>query len=182
MCFPKLNVMQIFYMCAYSLVSFWKMNTRVSHCDAALPMFCCRMHFLSDFVLYICQRCIRCVKFFHCYIFLVDYAFYQYEVLLFIFLIKLHSNWYFIWYDYCFVCFFFLLSICLIDTFQAFISNFALCFVFSASLTNDMHLKCVTGVFILSDSLCLLIDEFNPFRFVVITMYWDCFCCVNSIS
>ena len=115
--------------------------------------------FLPDFVIYVLQRySLRCVKFFHCSIFLVDFSFYEYEVLLFLLYIFTVAA---TLYNIIIVLFASssLVNICLIH-----ISNFP-CFQW----ISYMPLEWIIAVFILSECLCQLIDKFNSLNFVVIT-------------
>lgn len=159
--YPKeLNVKQIFIICAYFLASFWKRNINISHCAVSLPMFfVCLMY--CDFVFCISKVYSQVCKVFSLLHILGRCSFYQYEALLFISFIIFHSSCHLVPLSLYMPLF--LVSICLVHIFQLFISNFSSYFVFSVFLTRSMRLECVIDVFLLSESLCLLIDEFNSF-------------------
>lgn len=150
--------MNISYLC----LMFWLVSEKWT-LDSPTVMWLCQFllfdAFLPDFVVYVLQRySLRCVNFFHCYIFLVDFSFYEYEVLLFllyIFTVAATLNDIIIVLFACFS----LVSICLVH-----ITNFP-----SFQWTSYMHLEWIIAVFILPECLCQLIDKFNSLNFVVIT-------------
>lgn len=155
---PRNCYMNISYLC----LMFWLVSEKWT-LDSPTVMWLCQFllfdAFLPDFVVYVLQRySLRCVNFFHCYIFLVDFSFYEYEVLLFllyIFTVAATLNDIIIVLFACFS----LVSICLVH-----ITNFP-----SFQWTSYMHLEWIIAVFILPECLCQLIDKFNSLNFVVIT-------------